>query len=75
MQEDKPYMKSTFTWQAHAVMLVKQECLNTGHFPNGQKMNAKQVEDCKEQISICQNILREHGIEFQEQIKGQLTLF
>lgn len=72
MQEDKPYMKSTVTWQAHAVMLVKQECLNTGHFPNGQKMNAKQVEDCKEQISICKQILDEYGIKYHQEIKGQL---
>lgn len=56
-------------------MQVEKDCFNTGFYPNGQKMNAKQIEECKQQIFICQQILRDNGIEFQEQVKGQLTLF
>lgn len=66
---------SIITWQAHSVMKVEQDCLNNGHFPNGKKLTAKDIEAAKEQIEICKGILTEHAVEFESQTKGQLQLF
>lgn len=72
---DKPWMNNKITWQAHSVMRVEQECLNSGFFPNGKRMTAKDREESKAQIEICKQILDEHGIIYQQQTKGQLELF
>jgi len=73
--QHKSYMDSTITWQAHTVMKVEQECVNSGFFPNGMRMTAKDISDSKEQIEACKRILDQHGIIYQEPIKGQLQLF
>lgn len=69
------YTDSTITWQAYNSMIVNQDCLNSGYFFNGKKLNAKDIEDAKEQIEICKGILTEHGVEFELKTKGQLQLF
>ena len=69
------YTDSTITWQAYTVMKVEQDCLTSGHFPNGKKLTAKDIEAAKEQIEICKGILTEHGVEFELKTKGQLQLF
>lgn len=68
-------MNSTATWQAHTVMKVEQECLNSGFFPNGKRLTVNDRDESKAQIEICKQILDEHGIIYQNQTSGQLQLF
>jgi len=67
----KDYKEKTITWQAYSVMKVEEECINTGKFPNGTKMKAKDIEESKQQIENCKQILLKFGV----LVNIQLELF
>lgn len=73
---DKPWMQNRVTWQAYTVAKINMECLTKGQFPNGQKLTAKDIEDCKMQVETGLEILKEYGITIEEpKPQGQLALF
>lgn len=55
------YKEDKLTWQAHSVLMVEQECLLTGKFPNGKRMSAAEIKQSEEQINNCKSILINYG--------------
>ncbi len=64
------YTNNKLTWQAHWVMTINQKCIDTGHYPNGQKVNPKDIDNLKTEISNCKRLLINNGC-----IDNQLKLF
>lgn len=75
MSGNKSYMDNPITWQAYTYMKVTQETIETGQYPNGQKMKAKDYDEAHEQIENCKSILAQYGIVAEVAEKGQLKLF
>jgi len=72
----KDYMDRTITWQAHSVAWINHECLKEGKFPNGQKLTAKDIAHCNEEIKTSNEILKHYGCEeYKPAPKPQLELF
>ena len=65
------YKDNIITWQAHSVMKVEEQCINSGKFPNGTKLKSKDIQECKQQIINCKEILIKFGV----LVNKQLELF
>jgi hypothetical protein len=66
----KDHKEDKYTWQAHTVMKVNEQCLANRKFPNGKVLTQKDVIETEEIIKTCKEVLIEAGC-----ITNQLTLF
>lgn len=57
----KDYQKNTLTWQCYMAMSVEQECLKKGVFPNGQKLNRADIEECNRRIGEHTTVLKQNN--------------
>lgn len=65
---------NTTSWYANSVAWVNAECLKDGRFPNGKVLTEKDKEECREQVRLGNEILKEYGCQLIEIKEGQLEL-